>query len=91
MKRSLYLLICLFCCRLLCQAQVADTHYYFKNLSVQDGLFQNTVNAILQDKQGFLWFGTKDGLNRYDGLSIRRFKHDRRSLRSIGTNFITAL
>lgn len=70
---------------------MADEHYYFKNLSVQNGLSQNTVNTILQDKQGFMWFGTKDGLNRYDGLSFRKFKHDDRSQRSIGNNFITAL
>ncbi len=58
---------------------------------MQNGLSQNTVNTILQDKQGFMWFGTKDGLNRYDGLSFRKFKHDDRSQRSIGNNFITAL
>lgn len=91
MKKTLTLLICLICYQILCHAQVADEHYYFKNLSVQNGLSQNTVNTILQDKQGFMWFGTKDGLNRYDGLSFRKFKHDDRSQRSIGNNFITAL
>lgn len=45
----------------------------------------------MQDRQGFMWFGTKDGLNRYDGLSFRKFKHDDRTRRSIGNNFITAL
>lgn len=70
MKKVLILLICLIFYPILCCAQVADDHYYFKNLSVQNGLSQNTVNAILQDKQGFMWFGTKDGLNRYDGLSF---------------------
>lgn len=91
MKKYLILLIGLICYHIVCHAQVADEHYYFKNLSVQNGLSQNTVNAILQDRQGFLWFGTKDGLNRYDGLSFRKFKHDARSERSIGNNFITAL
>ena len=38
-----------------------------------------------------MWFGTKDGLNRYDGLSFRKFKHDGRSQQSIGNSFITAL
>ena len=91
MKKALTLLICLICYQIVCHAQLADEHYYFKNLSVQNGLSQNTVNTILQDKQGFMWFGTKDGLNRYDGLSFRKFKHDDRSQRSIGNNFITAL
>ena len=57
-------------------------------MDIQDGLSQNTVNAILQDKQGFMWFGTKDGLNRFDGLSFRIFKKENSAL---GNNFITAL
>ena len=91
MKKALTLLFCFICYQISCHAQVADECHYFKNLSVQNGLSQNTVNTILQDKQGFMWFGTKDGLNRYDGLSFRKFKHDDRSQRSIGNNFITAL
>lgn len=62
--------------------------YYFKTLDIKDGLSQNTVNAILQDKQGFMWFGTKDGLNRFDGLAFRVFKKENSDL---GNNFITAL
>lgn len=64
---------------------------YFKNLSIRNGLSQNTVNAILQDRKGFMWLGTKDGLNRYDGLSFRKFKHDAANPRSIGNSFITSL
>ena len=41
----------------------------FENLTVDHGLSQSSVFAILQDKQGMMWFGTWDGLNRYDGLS----------------------
>ena len=66
----------------------SNIHYYFKTLDIKDGLSQNTVNAILQDKQGFMWFGTKDGLNRFDGLSFRIFKKEESDL---GNNFITAL
>ena len=91
MKKALVLFIGFICYQIICHAQVMDEHYYFKNLSVQNGLSQNTVNAILQDKQGFMCFGTKDGLNRYDGLSFRKFKHDGRSQQSIGNSFITAL
>ena len=54
MKKVLIFLICLIGYQIGCHAQMADEHYYFKNLSVQNGLSQNTVNAILQDKQGFI-------------------------------------
>lgn len=73
-----------------CAPLRAQESYYFKTLNVQSGLSQNTVNAILQDRQGYMWFGTKDGLNRYDGYRFRIFKHipDGSILPS---NFITAL
>ena len=48
---------------------------HFDHLSINDGLSQSTVNVILQDEKGFIWFGTKDGLNRYDGKSFKVFKH----------------
>ena len=63
-------------------------HYYFKTLDIRNGLSQNTVYQILQDKNGFMWVGTKDGLNRYDGLSFRVYKKENSGL---GKNFITAL
>ena len=59
---------------ILSRAQTVNEHYYFKNLSSQNGLSQNTVSAILQDSKGFMWFGTKDGLNRYDGDNFRIFR-----------------
>ena len=46
----------------------------FKNITVEDGLTQNTVTEILQDYDGFMWFATEDGLNRYDGYNIKQFR-----------------
>ena len=51
MKKRIIALIS-FLCYIICWAQAADEHYYFKNLSIQDGLSQTTVNAIIQDKIG---------------------------------------
>ncbi|HOL00010.1 MAG TPA: two-component regulator propeller domain-containing protein [Paludibacteraceae bacterium] len=48
--------------------------YQFKHYDINKGLSQNTVLSILQDKQGFMWFGTKHGLNRFDGKSFKVFK-----------------
>ena len=48
----------------------------FEHLSLEDGLSQNAVLSMLQDRQGFLWFGTQDGLNRYDGYNFTVFKTD---------------
>ena len=45
-----------------------------QHYSIRDGLSQNTVMAILQDKQGFMWFGTWDGLNRFDGYTFTVYK-----------------
>lgn len=48
----------------------------FERISIDQGLSQSTVFCILQDQTGFMWFGTQDGLNRYDGYEFRIFRHD---------------
>ncbi len=48
----------------------------FDRLSVEQGLSQSTVQAILQDRDGLMWFGTMDGLNRYDGYNFVVYRHD---------------
>jgi ligand-binding sensor domain-containing protein/serine phosphatase RsbU (regulator of sigma subunit) len=48
----------------------------FRNLSQRDGLSQSSVHAIVRDKTGYIWFGTEDGLNRYDGLRFTVYKDD---------------
>ena len=68
-----------------------EESYYFRKFGVENGLPQNTVSCILQDKQGFMWFGTKDGLSRYDGYTFKTFKHDKKDKNSIGNNFIWSI
>ena len=45
----------------------------FKNIDNKQGLSQNGITAIFQDRDGYMWFGTHYGLNRYDGINIRSF------------------
>ena len=52
----------------------AHEHYVVQHYSIKDGMSQNTVMAILQDKQGFIWLGTWDGLNRFDGYTFTTYK-----------------
>jgi PAS domain S-box-containing protein len=63
----------------------------FEHLTIDDGLTQNAGLAMLQDSQGYLWIGSQDGLNRYDGYSITQFKHDPDNPNSLGFNSIASL
>ncbi len=63
----------------------------FRHLTTDDGLSQNHVYAILQDHQGFMWFATRDGLNRYDGNSFDVFKNNPGDPESLSYNFVIDL
>lgn len=63
----------------------------FEHLTSEDGLSQNAGLDILQDSRGYLWFGTQDGLNRYDGYSFKIYKHDPEDPTSISHNSILEL
>ena len=61
---------------------------YFRHLALQDGLSQNTITSILQDSQGFVWLGSENGLNRYDGYDIVHYYRDREDPNSLPGNFV---
>ncbi|HRK88748.1 MAG TPA: two-component regulator propeller domain-containing protein [Anaerolineales bacterium] len=63
----------------------------FEQLSLEDGLSQSVVNAILQDNKGFLWIGTDDGLNRYDGYEFKVYKPDTNDPDSLSDRSVTDL
>lgn len=63
----------------------------FEHLTIQDGLSQNAGLVIFQDSRGFLWIGTQDGLNRYDGYSFTVFKHDTGNPASISHSSILSI
>lgn len=63
----------------------------FNHLTVEQGLSQSAVTCIFQDKHGFMWFGTQDGLNRYDGYNFRIFKNIPSDSTSLSDNFIYSI
>jgi len=65
--------------------------YYFRHYQVESGLSNNTVFCSIQDKQGFLWFGTKEGLNRFDGYQFKQFKLDKENDRTLTPDLIFCL
>jgi PAS domain S-box-containing protein len=64
------------------------TDLKFAHLTPNDGLSQSCVNAILQDRRGFMWFATLDGLNRYDGNAFVVYKHNPNDPGSLSANYI---
>ncbi|WP_316810893.1 two-component regulator propeller domain-containing protein [Pedobacter heparinus] len=63
----------------------------FKRLTINEGLSQNTAFCILQDKTGFIWIGTEDGLNKYDGYDFTIYKHENNNKNSLSNSQVNAL
>jgi len=70
---------------------LAAQSYYFRNYQVNDGISGNTITCIIQDKKGFMWFGTRNGLNRFDGTVFKVFRNDVNDPQSIGSNSVLSL
>jgi ligand-binding sensor domain-containing protein len=70
--------------------QSAVEHIRFQYLTTNEGLAQNTVDCIIKDQQGFIWFGTWNGLCRYDGYTFKTYQKDQEPL-GLRDNFIHTL
>jgi ligand-binding sensor domain-containing protein/signal transduction histidine kinase len=68
-----------------------DNDIRFEHISIEQGLSHSSVTCILQDRAGFMWFGTADGLNRFDGYHFTVYDHDPEDPNSLGNNFVRAL
>src|SRR5258707_5921183 len=60
----------------------------FDRLSLEQGLSQSAVMDVLQDRRGYVWLSTEDGLNRYDGVSFKVYKHDAADAASLPDSFV---
>lgn len=81
---SLFVLFCI-----VLQAEKQQDNFSY--LTINDGLSHNTVNCILKDSNGFMWFGTNDGLNKYDGYRFSVYKHNPDDASSISDNRVYAI
>jgi ligand-binding sensor domain-containing protein len=90
MKKIAYILIFIsLFLNLTAPAQIP--HINFTSLTFNEGLLSNSVNVILKDSQGLMWFGTDDGLNRFDGTNFKVYRNQKRDTTSIRANEILAL
>ncbi|MEO6549241.1 MAG: two-component regulator propeller domain-containing protein [Ferruginibacter sp.] len=87
MNNKVYILILLF----FFSSGLFAQSYYFRHYQVENGLSNNATICSLQDNKGFLWFGTKDGLDRFDGYSFKVFRNSPDDSGTIGNNFIRSL
>ncbi|MXV17334.1 hybrid sensor histidine kinase/response regulator [Hufsiella ginkgonis] len=75
----------------LVQASYAQQSIKFKHLSTRNGLSQSNVTSIVKDRQGFMWFATRDGLNRYDGYQFVVYQYDQADKNSLSSSYINKL
>jgi ligand-binding sensor domain-containing protein len=68
-----------------------DLYSKFDNYTTEDGLVSEDVKLILQDKQGYMWFGTSEGLSKFDGYEFTNYQNNPKDTSSISNNFITAI
>ena len=89
LKTAVPVFLLTFCLRSPLYAQTAELK--FDRISGELGLSQNLITCLMQDRQGFLWVGTKDGLNRFDGYQFTVYQHDAYDSTSLSHNFVTTL
>ena len=73
---------------LLCTSPATAGIGSYLSLNIEDGLSQATVNSVAQDKQGYVWIATQDGLNRYDGYRVKNYFHDPKDPKSLSHNYV---
>ena len=76
---------------ILCLSLNLSAKKKFERISLQQGLSQSSVFCILQDSKGFMWFGTEDGLNKYDGYNFTIYKHDPLDSNSLSDSYIQTI
>ena len=87
--KKILVMACIFSCINISTSYAnISENYNFKNITSEDGLSQSTVETIYQDSKGYIWIGTNDGLDRYNGYEFKHYKHDKYDKNSIANNYI---
>lgn len=89
MKNISFLILFLIAFSNICLAQPGQIK--FEHISIEDGLSQSNVTCIFQDSDGFVWFGTWDGLNKFDGYKITVYRYNPDDANSISDNYINTI
>ena len=66
-------------------------NFVFKYLNIDHGLSQSEITCMYKDSNGYMWFGTRDGLNRFDGYSVKIYRHNRNDSTSVCSSHISAI
>ncbi len=90
MKSKLYIIIFIIIVIIPAKGDIPKTHpdLKFDKLNINSGLSSNTITEVIQDKKGFLWIGTEEGLNRYDGYNFKIYKYKAGDSTSLSHNYI---
>jgi ligand-binding sensor domain-containing protein len=86
-KCCLLMIVCFFFITLTVKSQ----SYNFKKYQVENGLSSNLTTAVVQDSKGFIWIGTRDGLNRFDGYNFKIFRHNTKDSNSLVSSIINCV
>src|SRR5436189_2188776 len=89
-KKNKYFLL-LLPCFLFTALSVKSQSYNFKKYQVENGLSTNVTTSVIQDSKGFIWIGTRDGLNRFDGYNFKVFRHDIKDSNSLASSIINCV
>ncbi len=87
-----YFFVLLFVCFALpCSLLAQPLQMQFERIGVKEGLSVPTIRKVVQDQQGFIWVATADGLNRYDGLQVKVYRHLAKDSTSLANNYVRTL
>src|SRR5690606_12338917 len=86
-----YLIATLFILLFISNSLFAQNDLKFKRITTRSGLSQSNVTSIIKDKYGYMWFATRDGLNKFDGYKFTVYQYDSEKKNSISSNYISVV